>query len=159
MRKKPQRRDNPPTDPEILLPPNPNEVCGWGRLKRIILKFPTAQLEALGALGFFGVGLWFLAFGHKYPTAGVLTASYGRWVGVWGIVFTLLGVYKTWVILWAYQTRHRIVVSALALIAIWQMCLAYIVVWPSHVAVMVTSLAMIHQFWIVARNRRSWYRD
>jgi hypothetical protein len=148
-----------PVDSEFLPPPLPNEVKGWGRFKRILFKFPIANLEVLGAIGFLGLGMWFIWPGNYFPTGGVLYSIYDGWTWVWGFVFFFLGIYKFWVILYRYETKHRFVVSFLALLAVWQVFLAYRRVSPHHAAVMVSLLAMVHQVWIVSRNGKRWNRS
>jgi hypothetical protein len=145
-----------PVDPEVLPPPLPHELAGWGRLKRIVGKFPVANLEVLGGFGLLWVGLWFMWPWNTFPTGGVLHAVYDGHTWLWGPIFFLLGVYKFWVVLYAYETRHRSVVSFLVLLSIWQIFLAYLRVAEHEWEVMGSLLAMTHQLWIVARNRSAW---
>lgn len=164
---------SPPEDDEFLLPALPGEVCGLGRLKRIITKFPSEPLEVIGALGMTALGLWLLlpmflrglagllaAVGlptftppsDGLPTGGVLTN-----VRLWGWGLLLLSIYKWWATLWGYQNRlHRLFAAGLAGTGYFLILTAYIRRAPRHVVIVVMLLWIIHQCWIAYRSQKTW---
>lgn len=148
----------PVVDDEILLPALPSEVCGLGRLKRIITKFPSEPLEVMGALSMITIGIWFLIPTVHFPTAGVVSAASNdnsRW---WGAAILAIGVFKWWATLWHYENRlYRLIAAALATTAYSLILSAYIRYAPTHVMTVIMGLWIGHQCWIAYRSQRLWH--
>lgn len=147
----------PKIDGELLMPPKPHEVYGWGRFKRIVCCFPLEPIEIAGALALISAGAWFIWPGHEFPTGGVLSYIYGNNnIPVWGIAFLIIGLYKLWAILWGYEKIHRLIATVLVSLVAWLVFLAYQEVYPDNVMNLVLIVGMIMQFWIALRNRSGW---
>jgi hypothetical protein len=142
---------------EILTPALPWEQRGWGRLKRILGKFPSESIEIYGAFGMLALGLWFCLPGIRYPTGGVLTWVYDGHTWVWGPVLLTLGGYKTWAVLWGYKNRlHRLIAACLAGGAFSLILFAYVEHQPDHAMLVIMGVWICQQGYIAWRSQRTW---
>ena len=141
-----------PSAPQTLFPAPPHQQKGWGRFKRIVTEYSTANMELKLGFGSTARGIWLFIteldserMAHTFVWTGIIPLLF------WGMAIFVLGALQMYSCLYRWD-RMRSWVSLLLSASLGYMVVKYMLYDIWNIAVPLYGTLLLGQIWIALRG-------